>query len=97
MCRVLVALDLMFLFIHLPNICSDVSLAVLPQNMQSSEGLMAQKVSKTKDEDGFTETEARQRFEAALRGARITGHKPMTDIPKRALKKAKKSGGADKK
>jgi hypothetical protein len=40
--------------------------------------------------DTYTEKEAKARFEAALRGARITGHKPMTDIPKkRAAKKTK--------
>jgi hypothetical protein len=31
----------------------------------------------------FDENEAKKRFEAALRGARIAGHKPMTDIPKK--------------
>ena len=30
--------------------------------------------------DEFSAKEAQQRFEAALRGARITGHKPMSDM-----------------
>jgi hypothetical protein len=31
----------------------------------------------------FSPKETQQRFEAALRGARLVGHKPMKDIPKR--------------
>jgi hypothetical protein len=38
-----------------------------------------------KKKDQFSEREAKARFEAALRGARITGHKPMTDIPKKRV------------
>ena len=34
----------------------------------------------------FDRDEAERRFEAALRGARITGHKPKTDIPKKHRK-----------
>gem|GEM_PF-6267352 len=30
--------------------------------------------------DQFGRKEAQQRFEAALRGARITGHKPMSEM-----------------
>jgi hypothetical protein len=44
----------------------------------------------------FTPEEARRRFEAALRGARIAGHKPMKSMtPKRTkaqLAKKKKPG-----
>jgi hypothetical protein len=86
-CSVLLNLDLRFRFIHLPNMCSSVSFAVLPQKMQSSEGLMAQKAS---NDDQFDKKEAKARFEAALRGARITGHKPMTDIPKKRVAKKSK-------
>jgi hypothetical protein len=39
----------------------------------------------------YTKEETRDRFEAALRGARIAGHKPMSAIKKkRAPTKAKK-------
>jgi hypothetical protein len=42
-------------------------------------------------EKPFTEKEARERFEAALRGARVAGHKPMSDLPKkRPAKKTKR-------
>jgi hypothetical protein len=46
----------------------------------------------TKKETGqFTPEEARKRFEAALRGARIAGHKPKDSMtPKR--KKAQRKG-----
>jgi hypothetical protein len=55
---------------------------------------MAQKVSKTGNEN-FTDAEARQRFEAALKGAMSTSSKPLKDKPK--VKKAgKKSKKADK-
>jgi hypothetical protein len=38
----------------------------------------------------YTKEEAERRLVAALRGSRITGHKPMTDIPKkRVVKKTK--------
>ncbi len=46
-----------------------------------------------KTADEYSENEAKARFEAALRGARITGHKPMTDIAKKRVankSKAKK-------
>jgi len=32
--------------------------------------------------DLFSQKETQQRFEAALRGARIAGHKPKEDMPK---------------
>jgi hypothetical protein len=39
---------------------------------------------------GYTKEEAEKRLQAALRGSRITGHKPMSDLPKkRAAKKTK--------
>jgi hypothetical protein len=39
----------------------------------------------------YTKEEAEKRLQAALRGSRITGHKPMSDLPKKrkAAKKAK--------
>jgi hypothetical protein len=46
-------------------------------------------MTKVPKSDLFDEKEAKARFEAALRGARITGHKMMADIPKRAAKKTK--------
>jgi hypothetical protein len=41
----------------------------------------------------YTEEEAQRRFEAALRGARIAGHKPYkpTGKKKKSLKKTKDS------
>jgi hypothetical protein len=39
------------------------------------------------EKETFSKAEAKARFEAALRGARITGHKPLKDKPK--VKKAK--------
>ena len=39
----------------------------------------------------YTEEEAEKRLQAALRGARITGHKPMSDIPKKRVAKKTKS------
>jgi len=33
----------------------------------------------------YDKDEAKRRFEAALRGARISGHKPKMDIPKKHL------------
>jgi hypothetical protein len=39
-------------------------------------------------DDQLSEEEARRRFEAALRGARIVGHKQMKDLsPKRPAKR----------
>jgi len=40
-------------------------------------------MSRTKDAQ-FTEEEAKKRFEAALRGAQIAGHKEMKDITKKS-------------
>ena len=44
--------------------------------------------------DQFSDEEAKRRFEAALRGARITGHKPLKDKPKVKKAKAKKAKAA---
>jgi hypothetical protein len=33
-------------------------------------------------DDQYSEAETQRRFEAALRGARKVGHRPMKDIPK---------------
>jgi hypothetical protein len=42
-----------------------------------------------KDPDQYSREEAERRLATALRGARITGHKPMSDLPKkRTAKKA---------
>jgi hypothetical protein len=37
----------------------------------------------TKNKDQYSKKETQQRFEAALRGARLVGHTPLKDIPKR--------------
>jgi len=39
-----------------------------------------------KNSDQFSGAEAEKRLQAALRGSRITGHKQMTDIPKKKAK-----------
>jgi hypothetical protein len=36
-----------------------------------------------KEAGQYSEKETQQRFEAALRGARMVGHKPLKDIPKK--------------
>jgi hypothetical protein len=45
---------------------------------------------KSKSDDLYPEKEAQQRFEAALRGARIAGHKPMSSIPRKRPKTQRK-------
>ena len=49
---------------------------------------------KQKNEDQFSEKEATARFEAALKSALNTPHKPLKDKPKvkKAAKKAKPTG-----
>lgn len=47
-----------------------------------------------KSDEKFSERESQKRFEAALRGARIAGHKPMKEVPK---KRAEPQGKAKKK
>jgi hypothetical protein len=42
-----------------------------------------------KPDDQFTKKEAQKRFEAALRGARVTGHKPKPAPKLKTSKKAK--------
>jgi len=50
------------------------------------------KVMAKKPDDQYSEKEIKQRFEAALRGARIAGHKPMSEVsPKRPAKKKRAS------
>jgi hypothetical protein len=44
----------------------------------------------SKDSDKFSPKEVERRFEAALRGARIAGHKQMKDITKKSAAKRKK-------
>jgi len=45
-----------------------------------------------KSDDQYSKKETRLRFEAALRGARIAGHKPMSDVsPKHPAKKKRAS------
>jgi hypothetical protein len=51
-------------------------------------------MSKIKDETQYGEQEAKERFRAALQGARIAGHKPMESLIR---KKAKKQSKAKKK
>lgn len=55
----------------------------------------------SKDTDQFSPEETRKRFEAALRGARVTGHKSMSDVrdgmPKRNRKKSTKRSAAKRK
>jgi hypothetical protein len=45
-----------------------------------------------KPDDQFTKKEAQQRFEAALRGARVTGPKPKP-TPERKVKATKRKPG----
>jgi hypothetical protein len=46
--------------------------------------------SKLADErDQYSGEEAERRLAAALRGSRVAGHKPMTDIPKKKPKPKK--------
>jgi hypothetical protein len=48
-------------------------------------------MSAKKSNDQYSEEEAERRLVTALRGSRITGHKPMSDLPKkRTAKKRKK-------
>jgi hypothetical protein len=43
-------------------------------------------------DDKYSEEEAQRRLEAALRGARVAGHKPMKNMtPKRASPQRKKA------
>jgi hypothetical protein len=37
-------------------------------------------MTKPKENETYPAEESRRRFEAALRGARIAGHKPMTEV-----------------
>jgi hypothetical protein len=47
-------------------------------------------LTKKKDSEHYDDEEVERRLVAALHGSRITGHKPMTDIPKKfAAKKTK--------
>jgi hypothetical protein len=51
----------------------------------------------SKEKEQYDEVEAQARFEAALRGARVAGHKPMTDIRRsgrRRLQKNRKENGS---
>jgi hypothetical protein len=45
----------------------------------------------TKDaDDQYSEEESKKRFEAALKGARIAGHKPMESLTQGKAKKQRK-------
>jgi hypothetical protein len=46
--------------------------------------------------DQYSSEETQRRFEAALRGARKVGHKPMKDIPKKRAKPKSKAKDADR-
>ena len=48
------------------------------------------KAPKKGDEDQYGKEEAERRLVAALRGARIAGHKPLKDKPRSKKAKAKK-------
>lgn len=50
-----------------------------------------------KSSDQYSGKEARERFEAALRGARLVGHKPMSEISPRAGKRKRQARPAKKK
>jgi hypothetical protein len=50
-------------------------------------------MSKDDNEPNYPTNEARKRFEAALKGARLAGHKPMESLTR---KTGKKQGGAKK-
>jgi hypothetical protein len=43
-----------------------------------------------KAEEQYSDQEAERRLVAALRSSRITGHKPMSDIPKKQTAKKSK-------
>lgn len=43
-----------------------------------------------KDDEKFSDDETQRRFEAALRGARVTGHKPMSEISPKLTKLRKR-------
>jgi hypothetical protein len=45
-----------------------------------------------KQSEFYDKDEAKRRFEAALRGARVAGHKPMTAVPKKRKTSQDKSG-----
>jgi hypothetical protein len=49
------------------------------------------------DQDQFSQKEAKSRFEAALRGARIVGHKTMDDLKADKPKKSKVKSAAKRK
>jgi hypothetical protein len=44
-------------------------------------------MSEKKNDDRFSPEEAKKRFDAALRGARIAGSKPMTGEPKKPARR----------
>lgn len=48
-------------------------------------------MEQTKSDDDYSETEAQQRFEAAIRGARIVGHREMKDIARKPRAKPRKA------
>ena len=45
-----------------------------------------------KPEKDYSEEEAQRRFEQALRGAKIAGHKPMKDVLRKKPKTQRKQG-----
>jgi hypothetical protein len=48
-------------------------------------------MARSQKDDQFSPDESRKRMEAALRGARISGHKPMSQIAPKASWKKKPS------
>jgi hypothetical protein len=58
---------------------------------EAAEGLREMALT-DKQSDLYDQDEAKRRFEAALRGARLAGHKPMTAVPKKRKPSQDKSG-----
>jgi hypothetical protein len=53
-------------------------------------------MSRTKD-DEYSDKEVQERFEAALRGARISGHKPMESLTRKKAKGQSKKAKSEHK
>lgn len=50
-----------------------------------------------KSKDQYSEEEAEKRLQAALRGSRVTGHKQMVNIPKKAAPRKSRARNKPKK
>jgi hypothetical protein len=51
---------------------------------------LANPMNTKRSDDQYDQQESKQRFEAALRGARIAGHKPMVSLTQGKAKKQRK-------